>query len=133
MHICPPTLNVLNQVHKSLTEEAGKIPDDMQVVFISVDPDRDSIEKIAGYIKKFNKDFVGATANKTKIDEVAKQFGSGYVKDPETAAGEYQVSHTSAIFLVDPFGRLVATFSEPHQPATITSQYKKILSYFSWH
>ena len=131
-HICPTTLNVLNSVHGLLVEETGEIPDDMQVVFISVDPDRDSIEKIAGYITKFNKDFIGTGANKEEIDRVARQFGSGYVKDPETSAGEYNVSHTSAIFLVDPYGRLVASFSQPHQPSTIVSQYKKIRSYFSW-
>jgi len=133
MHICPPTLNVLNQVHKSLTEEAGKVPDDMQVVFISVDPDRDSVEKIHSYITKFNKDFIGTIASKVTIDKVAQQFGSGYVKEAETSDGNYNVAHTSAVFLVDPFGRLVATFSQPHQPATITSQYKKIQSYFSWY
>ena len=131
-HICPTTLNVLNSVHGLLAEETGEIPDDMQVVFISVDPDRDSIAKIADYITKFNKDFIGTGANKTEIDKIARQFGSGYVKDPETADGEYNVSHTSAIFLVDPFGRLVASFSQPHQPSTITSQYKKIRKYFSW-
>ena len=105
----------------------------MQVVFISVDPDRDSSEKLADYVTYFDKDFIGTTADKIKIDKVTQQFGAGYIADPETSAGVYNVSHTSAIFLVDPYGRLVATFSQPHQAATITSQYKKIRKYFSWN
>lgn len=133
LHICPPTMNVLNLVHKSLVEEAGKTQGDMQVVFISVDPDRDSTDKIHNYITLFNKDFIGATASKETIDKVAQQFGSGYVKEAETSDGNYNVAHTSAIFLVDPFGRLVATFSQPHQPSTMVTQYNKILNYFSWN
>jgi cytochrome oxidase Cu insertion factor (SCO1/SenC/PrrC family) len=52
------------------------------------------------------------------------------VLEPETAPGHYLVAHTSAIFLVDPLGRLVASFSQPHYPSTITSQYQKIQAYF---
>lgn len=130
--ICPATLYVLKSVHGLLVDETGEVPDDMQVVFISVDPARDSHEKLADYITYFNKDFIGTTADKIKIDKVTQQFGAGYIADAETSPGNYNVSHTSAIFLVDPFGRLVATFSQPHQAPTITAQYKQIRKYFSW-
>ncbi len=130
--VCPATLYVLSSVHGLLVDETGKIPDDMQVVFISVDPARDTTEKLADYVTYFNKDFIGITADKTEIDKLAKQFGAGYIFEEETSAGEYNVAHTSAIFLVDPYGRLVASFSQPHQPATIVSLYKKIRTYFSW-
>ena len=130
--VCPATLYVLSSVHGLLVDETGKIPDDMQVLFVSVDPARDTPEKLADYVTYFNKDFIGATAEKTEIDKLSRQFGAGYIFDEETAAGVYNVSHTSAIFLVDPFGRLAATFSQPHQPSTIVSLYKKIRTYFSW-
>ena len=130
--ICPATLYVLSSVHGLLVDETGKIPDDMQVVFISVDPARDTTEKLAKYVTYFNKDFIGTIADKTEIDKLARQFGAGYIIEEETSAGEYNVSHTSAIFLIDPYGRLVASFSQPHQPSTITSLYKKIRTYFSW-
>ncbi len=135
--VCPATLYVLKSVHGLLVDETGgsmnnRPPDDMQVLFISVDPARDTTEKLADYITYFNKDFIAATADKTEIDKLARQFGAGYIIEEETSADEYDVSHTSAIFLIDPFGRLVATFSQPHQASTITSQYKKIRTYFSW-
>ena len=103
----------------------------MQVVFISVDPQRDTAETIASYVTYFNKNFIGATARKSEIDALTRQFGAGYVVESETATGQYLVAHTSAIFLIDPFGRLVATFSQPHYPSTILAQYKKIKAYFS--
>lgn len=130
--VCPATLYVLSSVHSLLVDETGKNPDDMQVVFVSVDPARDTPEKLADYVTYFNEDFIGTTADKAEIDKLARQFGAGYILDPEIAPGIYNVSHTSAIFLVDPYGRLVATFSQPHQPSTITEQYKKIRTYFSW-
>ncbi len=129
--VCPATLYVLSSVHGLLVDETGKIPDDMQVIFISVDPARDTTEKLADYITYFNKDFIGATANKTEIDKLARQFGAGYIFEEEISPGQYNVSHTSAIFLVDPYARLVASFSQPHIPTTITSQYKKIQKYYS--
>ena len=130
--VCPATLYVLSSVHGLLVDESGKTPEDMQVLFISVDPARDTPEKLADYVTYFNKDFISATAEKTEIDKLARQFGAGYIFEDEIEPGIYNVSHTSAIFLVDPFGRLAATFSQPHQPSTIVSQYKKIRTYFSW-
>lgn len=128
--ICPATLYVLNSVQGLLEDETGEVPEDMQVVFVSVDPERDTTEQLAAYITHFNKKFIGATADKAEIDKLVNQFGAGYILEQETAPGQYLVAHTSAIFLVDPFGRLVASFSQPHYPATITTQYKKILDYF---
>ena len=130
--VCPATLYVLKSVHGLVVDETGKITDDMQVVFISVDPERDSSEKLANYVTYFNEDFIGTRADKIKIDKITQQFGAGYIIEDKTSAGEYNVSHTSAIFLIDPYGRLVASFSQPHQAPTITSQYKKIRKYFSW-
>ncbi len=75
--VCPTTLFVLNSIHKLLSDETGNAPDDIQVVFISVDPARDTPEKLAEYVTYFNKDFISATADKTEIDNLAKQFGAG--------------------------------------------------------
>ncbi len=129
--VCPTTLYALNAVHGLLHDESGDMSKDMQVVFISVDPDRDNIEKLADYTTYFNKTFIGTTADKTEIDKLTKQFAAGYIFEEETAPGVYNVSHTSAIFLIDPAGRLIATFSQPHQPSNIVSLYKKVRAYLS--
>ncbi len=120
--ICPTTLATLNQVYKKL----GTIPGaraDLQVVFVSVDPERDRPEKLAEYIHYFNPHFIGLTNNKEAIDEFTRQFFTGYVLGEKQADGNYLVSHTSSIFLIDPQARLIATFSPPHQVKTLVSQY----------
>ena len=129
--ICPTTLYVLNSVQSLQEDKADGDAIDMQVVFISVDPKRDSTEKLAKYMRYFNKKFTGATASKTKIDRLTRQFNAGYIVEPETSPGQYLVAHTSAIFLVDPLGRLVANFSQPHYPNTINDLYETIRVYFA--
>jgi len=128
--ICPATLYVLRTVREMLGDDTAGFPEDMQVVFVSVDPERDSTEMLASYVTHFNKEFIGVTADKAEIDSLVRQFGAGYLVEPGTTPGQYAIAHTSAIFLVDPYGRLVASFSQPHYPATITSQYKSIRGYF---
>ena len=129
--VCPMTLHELNQFWRLVQDESGAPPSNLQVVFISVDPARDSPQQLADYIGHFNSNFVAATADSTQIDRLARQFGAGYVIEAETAPGQYLVAHTSAIFLVDPLGRSVATFSQPHYAATLHAQYRRITQYFS--
>jgi protein SCO1/2 len=127
--ICPTTLSTLSGVAKRLQDDPQGL-DDVQVVFVSVDPQRDTPEVIEDYLKYFNEAFRGVTGEQEDIDSLARQFGAGYVHEPETAAGQYLVSHTSSIFLVDPRGRLVAAFSPPHDPGTIAGQFRQIRSLF---
>ena len=127
--ICPVTLHVLNAAMDLLGKEQAEILSDTQVVFVSVDPGRDTVDGLSDYVTFFNKDFVGLTGDKKNIDNFTQQFGAGYMMGQEISPGEYLVAHTSAIFLVAPDTAMVAAFSQPHNPATIVSLYKKVRSY----
>ena len=129
--VCPNTLHELNAFWRLLKDETGEDPQDLQIVFISIDPQRDSPHRLGDYIGHFNREFLAATAEKRQLDKLTRQFGVDYVIEEETAPGQYLVAHTSAIFLVDPLGRSVATFSQPHYAATLLSQYHRITNYFS--
>lgn len=127
--ICPTTLSTLTGVVRRLQDDPQELSD-VQVVFVSVDPQRDTPEVIEGYLKYFNGAFQGLTGTQAEIDTLARQFGAGYVKDPEAAPGQYLISHTSSIFLVDPHARLLAAFSPPHEPDTIVEQFRQIRALF---
>ena len=127
--ICPATLSTLTGVMQLLNNDSsGDTP--LQAVFVSVDPARDTVDVIAQYIRYFDSSFVGVTGQQPAIDSLARQFGAGYMAEPETAPGQYLVSHTSSIFLVDPRGRLVAAFSPPHHAGTIADQFRQIRTLF---
>ena len=96
------------------------------MIFVSVDPKRDTAEGLAEYVSFFNKDFIGVTGTSDEIKSLAKQFLAAYILEPADKTGNYLVSHTSSIFLVDPELKLLAKFSAPLIAETITEQYLKI-------
>jgi len=123
--ICPTTLAMMAEVYKRLDREPGVVPD-TQVVFISVDPDRDGPGKLAEYVAYFDKRFSASTGKREEIDGLANQFGAGYRIEPSDSSDNYLISHTGSIFLVDPEARLQGSFSPPHDPKTIAAQYLRI-------
>jgi len=127
--ICPTTLSTLTGVVKQLQTDPQGLSN-IQVVFVSVDPQRDTPDVIKDYLAYFNETFQGVTGTQQDIEALTRQFGAGYMKESETAPGQYMVSHTSSIFLVDPYGRLMASFSPPHDATTIVGQFRQIRSLF---
>jgi protein SCO1 len=121
--VCPVTMAALAQTSKLLAGLPEKLRP--QVVMISVDPERDTPERLAGYVKGFDPSFVGATGTKAAIDEFALRMGVAAAKRP-LDGGSYSVDHTTSVFLVDPDGALHALFSAPHTPKLIADDYRRI-------
>ena len=105
--VCPTTLNDLTDMMEAL----GKKADDVQVIMVSVDPERDTPEQLASYLKYFDPRFIGMTGAKEDIDAAATQFGVFYEAHEGTAATGYLVDHTSTVALVDEDGYLREIFS----------------------
>lgn len=112
--ICPMTLHTLDSLQARLTEQ-GIDPARLQVVFISVDPQRDTPERLAEYVHYFNPDFVGASGDKAAIKRLTRSIGAVYYIGPTETDGTYQVDHSASVFLFDPQARLVSVFTTPHQ------------------
>jgi protein SCO1/2 len=125
--ICPTAMATLKTVFEHL-QPKPEVMSETQVVFVSVDPPRDTPEQLSDYLKYFNEEFIGATGTADEIEEFARQMGAGYLQQPATTEGGYQISHTGTFFLIDPQARFYARFSQPHIPKTIVSQYLKIRS-----
>ena len=124
--ICPTSLAVLSSVFNQLEKLHPNMISDTQVLFVSVDPKRDTPETLAKYMPFFDKRFMAATGIKKEIDNLARQIGAGYQATPEDESGNYLVSHTGSIFLVGPQARLLASLPFPHTPADVTDMYLKI-------
>ncbi|MDH5766007.1 MAG: SCO family protein [Gammaproteobacteria bacterium] len=125
--ICPTTLSSLNNMLAILQQKnPGTSP---QVIFVSVDPERDTIEKLNSYLHYFNQDFIALTGNMDEIDRFTKQFGAGYFVEKNNSDDNYLISHASSIFLVDQNLRLVAAFSPPHYPKILAEQYVEVLKF----
>jgi len=127
--ICPTTLTTLKQINNELKKNS-KTASDMQVVFVSIDPERDKPEMLAKYISYFSQEFTAVTGFDKNLIDFSRQFSAAYIKEAASTPGDYLMSHTSSIFLVDPQMRIVASFSPPHQAETIIDQYQKIHELF---
>ncbi len=123
--VCPVTLSVLKNAI-ALMAESGADPEPPQVVFVSVDPERDTLEHMGAYVSHFNPAFLGVTGNDAKLKDFARQMGVLYIRADADADGNYLVDHTAAVFLIDPRGHLVALFQAPHSAQTIARDVPKI-------
>jgi protein SCO1/2 len=113
---CPTTLAMLNAMDDRLRANGGAV----QVVFLSVDPARDTAERLAGYVGHFNPRFVAVTGARTEIDSLCRDLGIAYVQNPG-AGGDYTVDHSAALVLIDPRARVAGYFRPPHDPAALAS------------
>ncbi|MGB1800479.1 MAG: SCO family protein [Gammaproteobacteria bacterium] len=123
--VCPITMSVMADVYKKLQPQH----DDIQVIFASVDPDRDTTEKLAQYVSYFNKDFIGLGGDSEKVNSLTKQIGVAYYINKEKQEENYLVDHTASIFLFDPKARLIGKLSVPHEADKIIQQFTDIKTF----
>lgn len=105
--ICPTTLSELSKAQRELDDGGEKI----QVVMVTVDPERDTPQKLAQYVDHFHPDFVGLSGTKEEIDAAGEGFGIYYQKNEGSEATGYLVDHTARVFVVDPQGNYQLSFS----------------------
>ncbi len=101
--VCPTTLLELGKVYNALSlREQERV----QVLLISVDPERDTPELLQKYVTFFGPTFLGLTGAPEQIAEVAKKYGVFYQKSAIKSPTEYNVDHTATVFALDPRGQL---------------------------
>ena len=100
--VCPTTLATLAQARQAL----GPAGADVQVVFVTVDPERDDVARLRTYMAAFDPSFVGATGSPQALAQARQAFGAHANKVP--TGSSYQMDHTSSVFLIDRTGRLRA-------------------------
>lgn len=103
--VCPLTMARLSTVYRSLDE-----PADLQVVMVTVDPERDTPEVIDEYAKGFHPDFDGLGGPQPTVDAAAKRFYIGH-----HGVGVDDIAHGSQVLLVDPQGRLTRIYNDDNQ------------------
>jgi protein SCO1/2 len=126
--VCPTTMDTLAKVVEKLHADPAlaAVP---QVVFVSVDPDRDNPETLRAYVDYFNEAFIGATADEERLSRFAAQFGVLYMKIETPGQNAYTMDHSASILLVDPALNTVGLFSPPHTVDAITRSVSQIIEY----
>ncbi len=118
---CPTTLALLDAVDARVRARGGSI----QVVFLSIDPERDTAERLAEYVDHFNPRFIGATGAKPEIDALCRNLGIAYVRNPG-AGGDYTMDHSAALILIDPRARVAGYFRPPYDRDSLAADLARL-------
>ena len=127
--ICPITLSVYAQLYSRFIEQ--DMARDVQMVFVSVDPERDKPDQLRDYVNYFHEDFIGLGGDDEQLRSLTSQIGIAYFREQPSEDGSYLVDHSASIFLVNPSGQLVAVLSAPHSADSLFSKYMDISTYLS--
>ena len=100
--VCPTTLAELAEAMKRLGADADKV----QVLFVTVDPARDTAELLAQYVPAFDKRFLGLRGDADALARTAGEYKVIYQKQPGTTPGSYSMDHSAGTYIYDPQGRL---------------------------
>ena len=124
--VCPTTLLKLAQIRKT-----GALAG-LRVLFISIDPQRDTPPVLGLYVHAFDPQFQGLTGDPQVIARVAANFGVA-VNRVELPGGDYTMDHTAAVFLLDDAARIVAVFTQPFEVAAIAADLARAAPYLRSH
>jgi len=100
--VCPTTMSEMANVMQQL----GPLADRVQVLFVTIDPERDTAEMLSKYVPAFDPRFLGLVGDKAATDKIAREFRIFYQKVPGKAPGSYTMDHTAGSYVFDPQGRM---------------------------
>lgn len=122
--ICPNTLHQLKLAKEIMLQDAAW--NNIQVVMMSVDPARDTTERLNKYVPYFDPDFIGLTGNLTQITEFAKKVGVLFVHHDPDDNGNYDIDHSAALILINPKGEFAGVISAPHEANVLAEDLQQI-------
>lgn len=122
--VCPTTLATLAQARRQLGAEAA----DVQVVYVTVDPERDDLPRIRQYLGAFDPSFIGGTGTPAALAEMRKRYGVVAQKVPEPQSNAYGMNHSTSVWLIDRAGKLRALMPYGHEARDFVHDLKLLLT-----
>ncbi len=122
--VCPTTLATMRDAMKLLGEDAGRV----QVLFVTVDPARDTPALLAQYVPAFDPGFLGMYADEQGIAALAKDFKVFYARQPGSTPGSYSIDHSTGSYAFDPQGRLRLLVRHGEKPDNIAADLRLLLA-----
>lgn len=121
--ICPLTMQTLANVEAELL---AKNIEQSQVILVSVDPARDTPERLRRYLANFSENFIGVTAPQHALQPLASTLGVTIEQHQHAGGDAYDVAHNSTIYVLGPDAEWIALFSAPHDAASIAADFVRL-------
>jgi len=124
--VCPTALATAKAARAQLRTQRPDL--DLAVSFVSVDPERDTPQRLAEYAPFFHPSLIGVTGTPEQIAAVARMYGSSYRKQPKGPEGNYAVDHSSVTYIIGADGKLAEMLQHGSPPESITAAINKALA-----
>ena len=122
--VCPTTMSNMRELMTRLGPEAERV----QVLFVTVDPERDTPQLLAQYVPAFHPSFLGLYGDAAGTAATAREFKIFYNKQPGSTPGSYTMDHTAGTYLFDPRGRLRLYVRHGETPERMAQDIKRLLA-----
>lgn len=122
--ICPTTMAELREIEKQLPEEQAQA---LQITMISVDPNRDTPERMQEYLDYFSEDFNGASGDPEQLANLARALSIAYI-EPDTSEENYLVDHSGQVVMINPDGQYVGFLRAPLRPDELSQWLPRIMT-----
>lgn len=128
--VCPTELSALAGLAEILREKGVQAP--WQMVFVSVDPERDTPELLSKFVTYFDPGIIAATGAQTELRIMAQPLGVGWEKAAlptanDTPSDSYLINHTTSILLINPQGEMVGVYPTPHEPEAMAQAFLTVI------
>ena len=121
--VCPTTLALMKQLAQRVQPREAPLG----LVFLSVDPERDTPAQLKAYVNYFSPVIQGVSGARDQIDALCASLGLAYVRIPGASASDYSVDHSAALVLIDPQGRVAGYFQPPFKLDTLAGDLSGIV------
>lgn len=121
--ICPATLYSMAQANALLSEKGGSLTG----VFVTVDPARDTSERLREYVTFFDPGFIGLTGDEEQLQRFARDYGASFEKGEVDASGGYLMGHTTFGYLLDRQGKVAKLLQATDTPETIATAVRALM------
>lgn len=120
--VCPTTLSEMT----ALRDELGLNPDDLRIVFATVDPARDTVDVLKNYLAAFGDGVIGLTGSEADVEAAKAAFGIYSKNGPDNGSGTYLVDHTATTFMLDKDGAFQGTIAYGEDTATAKAKVQRL-------
>lgn len=121
--VCPATLTTM----KGVMADLGPLADQVQMTLLSIDPERDTPERLKSYVHYFDPRFNGVTGTTAELDKLARAMSFVYTKVPGATPETYTMDHSAALIVINPQGQLAGFFTAPHRQKALVTDLTTLL------
>lgn len=122
--VCPTTLSSMREVLSRLGDQASRV----QVLFVTLDPERDTAQLLSEYVTAFDPSFLGLRGDEAATRAVAKDFKVFYAKQAGSTPDSYTLDHTTGSYVFDPQGRIRLLVRHGELPESVAADVKRLLA-----